>query len=33
MYVTNLSAMPPDLEKQISVDQMADLLAYLKGEK
>jgi putative membrane-bound dehydrogenase-like protein len=33
MYVTNLSAMPPDLEKQISVDQMADLLAYLKGAK
>jgi putative membrane-bound dehydrogenase-like protein len=33
MYVTNLSAMPPDLEKQISVDQMANLLAYLKGEK
>jgi putative membrane-bound dehydrogenase-like protein len=33
MYVTNLSAMPPDLEKQISVDQMADLLAYLKSEK
>lgn len=33
MYVTNLSAMPPDLEKQISVDQMADLLAYLKTEK
>jgi putative heme-binding domain-containing protein len=33
MYVTNLSAMPPDLEKQISVDQMADLLAYLKNEK
>jgi putative heme-binding domain-containing protein len=33
MYVTNLSAMPPDLEKQITVDQMADLLAYLKSEK
>jgi putative heme-binding domain-containing protein len=33
MYVTNLSAMPPDLEKQISVDQMSDLLAYLKSEK
>ena len=33
MYVTNLSAMPPDLEKQISVDQMANLLAYLKGMK
>jgi putative heme-binding domain-containing protein len=33
MYVTNLSAMPPDLEKQISVDQMANLLAYLKGAK
>jgi len=33
MYVTNLSAMPPDLEKQINVDQMANLLAYLKGAK
>lgn len=30
MYVTNLSAMPADLEKQISVDQMANLLAFLK---
>jgi putative heme-binding domain-containing protein len=31
MYVTNLSAMPADLEKQISVQQMADLLAYVKA--
>jgi putative heme-binding domain-containing protein len=30
MYVTNLSAMPGDIEKQVSVQQMADLLEYLK---
>jgi putative heme-binding domain-containing protein len=30
MYVTNLSAMPGDLEKQVSQPQMADLLEYLK---
>jgi len=30
MYVTNLSAMPGDLEKQIDLQQMADLLEYLK---
>jgi len=30
MYVTSLSAMPADLEKQIGVQQMADLLEYLK---
>jgi putative heme-binding domain-containing protein len=30
MYVTNLSAMPEDLDKQVSVDQMADLLKFLK---
>ena len=30
MYVTNLSAMPGDLEKQIDVQQMADLLEYMK---
>lgn len=30
MYATNLSAMPGDLEKQITVAEMADLLAYLK---
>jgi putative membrane-bound dehydrogenase-like protein len=28
--VTNLSAMPDDLDKQVSVDQMADLLKFLK---
>lgn len=33
MYVTNLSAMPADLEKQINVDQMANLLAFLKTPK
>ena len=33
MYVTNLSAMPGDLEKQVSVQQMADLLAYLKTSR
>jgi putative heme-binding domain-containing protein len=30
IHVTNLSAMPDDLDKQISVDQMADLLKFLK---
>ena len=33
MYVTNLSAMPGDVEKQVTVDQMADLLEYLKSAK
>jgi putative membrane-bound dehydrogenase-like protein len=31
MHATNLSAMPEDLDKQVSVDQMADLLSYLKA--
>ena len=30
MYATNLSAMPGDMEKQITVREMGDLLAYLK---
>jgi putative heme-binding domain-containing protein len=30
MYVTNVSAMPGDLEKQINKQQMADLLEFLK---
>jgi hypothetical protein len=30
MYVSNLSAMPEDLDKEISPEQMADLVAYLK---
>jgi putative heme-binding domain-containing protein len=30
MYVTNLSAMPGDLEKQIDIQQMADVLEYVK---
>ena len=30
LYVANLSAMPADLEEQVSVQQMADLLKYLK---
>ena len=30
MRITNLSAMPADLDKQVSVDQMADLLRFLK---
>jgi putative membrane-bound dehydrogenase-like protein len=30
MYVTNVSAMPGDIEKQIDVQQMADLLEFLK---
>jgi hypothetical protein len=29
MYVANLSAMPADLEKQIDVQQMADVLKFL----
>jgi putative heme-binding domain-containing protein len=33
MYATNLSAMPGDLEKQVDLQQMADLLAYLKEGK
>ncbi|MFN7939808.1 MAG: PVC-type heme-binding CxxCH protein [Bryobacteraceae bacterium] len=31
MTVTNLSAMPGDLEKQVSVDEMGALLEFLKG--
>ena len=30
MRVTKLSAMPADLDTQITVDQMADLLRFLK---
>lgn len=30
MRVTSLSAMPADLDRQISIDQMADLLRFLK---
>ena len=30
IHVTNLSAMPDDLDKQVSIDQMADLLKFLK---
>jgi putative membrane-bound dehydrogenase-like protein len=29
MYVTSLSGMPPDLEKQVDLQQMADLLKFL----
>jgi putative heme-binding domain-containing protein len=31
MYVANLSAMPADLEKQVDVQQMADVLKFLTG--
>ncbi len=31
MHLTNLSNMPEDLDKQVSVDQMADLLKFLKA--
>jgi hypothetical protein len=31
MHMTNLSAMPADLEKQVSVSEMADLLKYIKA--
>jgi hypothetical protein len=30
MHVTNLSGMPADLEKQVSVQDIADLLKYIK---
>jgi putative heme-binding domain-containing protein len=33
MYVSNLSAMPEDLDKEVTTSQMADLLAYLKKPK
>ena len=33
MYATNLSAMPADLEKQVDLQQMADLLEYLKSHR
>jgi hypothetical protein len=31
MYVSNLSAMPEDVDKEVSPEQMADLIAYLKS--
>jgi len=31
MYASNLSAMPADLDRQISVQQMADLLTFIAG--
>jgi putative heme-binding domain-containing protein len=31
MYASNLSAMPADLDRQISVQQMADLLSFIIG--
>jgi putative membrane-bound dehydrogenase-like protein len=33
MYVTNLSAMPGDMEKQVNLQQMADVIEYLKVGK
>lgn len=33
MRVTSLSAMPADLEQQITIDQMADLLRFLKSPR
>jgi hypothetical protein len=33
MYVANLSAMPADLDKQIDVQQMADLLKFLTASR
>jgi len=30
MRVTSLSAMPADLDRQITIDQMADLLRFLR---
>ena len=31
MRAAQLSAMPNDLEQQVNVEQMADLLAYIRG--
>lgn len=31
IYVSNLSAMPNDIDKQVSVEQMADLLKFLRS--
>jgi putative membrane-bound dehydrogenase-like protein len=31
MYASNLSAMPADLERQITIPQMADLLSFISG--
>ena len=31
MYTTELSSMPEDFDKQINVDQMADLICYIKA--
>jgi putative membrane-bound dehydrogenase-like protein len=33
MYVTNLSAMPGDMEKQVNLQQMADVIEYVKAVK
>ena len=33
MYISQLSAMPNDLEKQVTVEEMTDLLAYLKDAR
>jgi putative heme-binding domain-containing protein len=29
MYASNLSAMPADLDRQVSIQQMADLLSFI----
>ena len=33
MYISQLSAMPNDLEKQVTVEEMTNLLAYLKDTR
>ena len=33
MYASNLSAMPADLDRQITVQQMADLLSFISGKR
>ena len=33
MYVSNLSMMPEGLEKEINIQQMGDLLAFLKAAR
>jgi hypothetical protein len=33
MRVSTLSAMPADLDRQITIDQMADLLRFLKSAR
>lgn len=31
MYASNISAMPSDIEAQVNIDQMSDLLKFIKS--